>query len=131
MWESTWPFDALQTIRPAPRTWSFVERSRPIFSLGEADEPDVSQIHEGANGDVRPIYVMARMVSESPRVEGKPHDRGKQVMVLGNSGASGKYLENQRIPDQRLLERVDLTVPQKILTAIRRRYGKPFTGLCP
>ena len=48
-----------------------------------------------------------------------------------DSGDSGNYFDDQRIPDHRLLERVDLTVTQTILTAIGRNYGGSFTRFCP
>ena len=59
------------------------------------------------------------MALESPGVERKPHGCGKQVTVLVDSGASGNYFDDQLIPElkHRLVDRVDLSVPRKILTA--------------
>ena len=59
------------------------------------------------------------MALESPGVERKPHGCGKQVTVLVDSGASGNYFDDQLIPElkDRLVDRVDLSMPRKILTA--------------
>lgn len=60
-------------------------------------------------------------MSESPGVELKPHDSGKQVTVMLDMGTSGKYFDDQLTPElkRRLLECVNLTVPRKILTVGR------------
>lgn len=38
-------FSSLRTVRPTPRSWTFVEWSRPIISLSKQDKPNVNQIH--------------------------------------------------------------------------------------
>ena len=117
--KDTWPFGPQPTMCPVPRHWTFVERSRPTTSLGEQDKPDGTHIHRRENEDEVPIYGTARMALESPGVEWKPHGCGKQVTVVVDSGASGNYFDDQLIPElkHRLVDRVDLSVPRKILTA--------------
>lgn len=95
--EGTRSFSALRTVRPAPYTWPFVQRGRPIISLGEQDTPDATHIHDRVNEDVERIYGTALMVSESLGVEIKLHDNGKQVTVLLDSGPSGNDLDDQLI----------------------------------
>ena len=117
--KDTWPFGPQPTMCPVPRHWPFVERSRPTTSLGEQDKPDGTHIHRRENEDEVPIYGTALMALESPGVERKPHGCGKQVTVLVDSGASCNYFDDQLIPElkYRLVDRVDLSVPRKILTA--------------
>ena len=69
-------------MRPAPRLWSFVERSKPTILLDEQDKPDVTHIHRRAN-DV-PTHGTALMASESPRVEQKPYHGDNQITVMIN-----------------------------------------------
>ena len=54
-----------------------------------------------------------------PGVEQKPYDGDNQVTVLVESGASGNFFDHKLITQlkYRLLDRVNLTVPRKILTA--------------
>ena len=83
---------------PAPRSWSFVERSTPTISLGKQDKPaGVTHIHGRANKDDVPIYGTALMASESPGAKQKPHGGDNQVTVLVDSEALGNYFSDQRI----------------------------------
>ena len=46
----TWPFGPLTAARPSP----FVEREKPGISLGVQDEPDLSDMYGGTEGEGEP-----------------------------------------------------------------------------
>ena len=87
------PFGPLPINRPAPRSWPFVERSKPTISLGEQDKPDVTHTHERANVDGVSSHGTALITFESPGVEQKPHEDDNQATVLVDSEASGNYVD--------------------------------------
>lgn len=74
--EGTWPFGSLKSICSAPRSWSFIEQSRSIISLGKQDRSDVTHIQWKTNRDVQPFYDTALMALKSHGVEG-----GSMMMV--------------------------------------------------
>ena len=106
-------------MRPAPRPCPFVGRSKLTTSLGGQDKTDVTHIHGKVNQDGVPIYDTALTVSESAGVQHKLYNGDNQVLVLVDSGALGNYFDKRFIIQikHHLLDRVDLTVPRKILTA--------------
>ena len=61
------------------------------MSNGEQDKPDITHIH----GRVKETNDCTElMASESPGVERKPNDGGKQVPILVDSGALGNYFDD-------------------------------------
>ena len=61
----TWPLDPLPTVRPAPRPWLCVERSKETILIDEQDKLYVTHIHLRVNV---PIYGTALMLSDLPGV---------------------------------------------------------------
>ena len=94
----TWPFGPMKAARP----WLFVGRENSAISLGEQDEPDLSCMYGGTDGEGEPLYA-----------------GDDSVTILKDSGASGHCFDDLIIPSlkHRLLNYVLLTTPRKILTA--------------
>ena len=111
----TWPFDPLIAARP----WLFMEREKPAISLGGQDEPDLSYMYVGTNGEREPLYGTALMAPGPVAFKHKPSAGDDSVNVLVNSGASGHYFDDLIIPSLKycLLNYVLLTTPRKIFTA--------------
>ena len=72
------------------------------ISLGEQDKPGITHINERASENDVPIDGRARMTSDSPGVEQRPHDGNNQVAALVDSGASDNYFNDQLIPQLKL-----------------------------
>ena len=110
----TWPFGSLTAARP----WPFVEREKPAISLGGQDEPDLSYMYGGIDGEGEPVCGTALMASGPAAFKHKPSAGDDSVTVLVDSGASGHYFDDLIISSlkHRLLSYVLLTTPRKILT---------------
>ena len=111
----TWPFGPLTVTRP----WPFVEIEKPGISLGRQDQPDLSYMYGGTDGEGEPLYGTDLMASEPSTFKHKPSAGDDSVIVLVDSGASCYYFDELNIPSlkHRLLNYVLLTTPCKILTA--------------
>ena len=81
----TWPFGPLTAARP----WPSVEREKPAISLGEQDEPYLSYVYGGPDGEGQPPYGTALVVSRPAAFKHKPSAGDESVSVLVDSGASG------------------------------------------
>ena len=111
----TWPFGPLTATFP----WPFVEIEKPAISLGRQDEPDLSYMYGGTDGEGEPLYGTDLMASEPSTFKHKPSAGDDSVTVLVDSGASCHYFDELNIPSlkHRLLIYVLLTTPCRILTA--------------
>ena len=96
-----------------------MEREKPAISLGGQDEPDLSYMYVGTNGEREPLYDTALMAPGPAAFKHKPSAGDDSVTVLVNSGASGHYFDDLIIPSLKycLLNYVLLTTPRKIFTA--------------
>ena len=96
-----------------------MEREKPAISLGGQDEPDLSYMYRGTDGEGEPLYGTAPMASEPAAFKHTPSAGGDSVTVSVDSRASGHYFDGLIIPSlkHRLLNYVLLTTPRKILTA--------------
>ena len=96
-----------------------MEREKPTISLGGQDEPDLSYMYGGTDGEGEPLYSTAVMSSGPAAFKHKPSADDGSVTVLVDSGASGHYFDDLIIPSlkHRLLNYLLLTTPRKILIA--------------
>ena len=90
----TWPFGPLTAAHP----WPFVEREKPAISLGGQDEPDLSYMYGGADGEGEPLYGTALMASGPAALKHKPSAGDDSVTVLVDNGTSGHYFDDRIIP---------------------------------
>ena len=112
--KGTWPLSPLTAARP----WPFVKREKPVILLGGHDEPDLSNMYGGTDGEGEPLYRTALMASGPAAFKHKPSAGDDSVTVLVGSGAFGHYFD-LIIPSLKhcLLNYVLFTTPRKILTA--------------
>ena len=98
--------------------WPFGDREKPVIYLGGQDEPDLSYMYGGTDGEGEPLYGTALMASGPVAFKHKPSAVDNSVTVLVNR-ASGDYLADLIIPSlkHRLLNYVLLAMPRKILPA--------------
>ena len=96
-----------------------MEREKPAISLGGQDEPDLSYMYEGTDGEGELLYGPALMASGPAAFKHMPSAGDDSVTVLVDSGAVGHYFDDLIIPSLKhcLLTYVLLTTPPKILTA--------------
>ena len=111
----TWAFGPPTAARP----WPFVEREKSAIFLGGQNEPDLSYMYGGIDGEGEPLYGTALMASGPAAFKHKPSAGDDSVTVLVDNGASGHYYDDLIIPSlkHRLLNYVILPTPRKILTA--------------
>ena len=64
----TSPFGPLTAARP----WAFVERKNPGISLGGQDEPGLSYMYGGTDGEGEPLYGTALTASGPATFKHKP-----------------------------------------------------------
>ena len=113
------------------RPWPFVEREKSAISLGGQDEPDLSYMYGGTDGEGEPLYGTTLMASVPGVFKHKPSVGDDSVTALVDSGASGHYFGNFIIPSlkHRLLDYALLTAPRKILTAEGALLGGTSEGI--
>ena len=111
----TWLFGPLTAARPRP----FMESEKPAISLGGQDEPDLSYMYGGTDGEGGPLYGTPLMASGPAAFKHKTSAGDSIVTVLVDSRASGHYFDDLIIPSlqHRLLNDVLLTTPRKIIIA--------------
>ena len=108
-----------------------MEREKPAISLGGQDEPDLSYMYEGTDGEGEPLYGPALMALGPAAFKHMPSAGDDSVTVLVDSGAFGHYFDDLIIPSlkHRLLTYVLLTTPRKILTAGGSSLGGTAEGV--
>ena len=84
------------------------------MSLGGQDEPDLSYMFGGGDGEGEPLYGMALIASGPAAFKHKPSAGDDSVTVLVDSGASGHYFDDLIIFSlkRRLLNYDILTAPR-------------------
>ena len=80
----TWSFGPL-TASP----WPFVECEKPAISLGGHDEPDLSYMCGGGDGEGEPLYGTILIESRPAAFKRKPSADDDSVNVLVDSESSG------------------------------------------
>ena len=111
----TWLFGPLTATRPC----LFVEHKKLSIPLGEQDEPDLSYMYGGTDGEGEPLYGTALMEWGPAAFKHKLSAGDDSVTLLVDSGASGHYFDDLIIPSLkfRLLNYVLVTTTRKIITA--------------